>query len=155
MTTSEIFSEKNIKVHELLANCIWFSRHEPTQSQIEELQARGLEIAALEDGKKVGELIIANNTDLKIVCDTLFTLCNIHQAKHVVGVFPAPLIEMIARSSRDAITLGIVPDDAVHCLQSWNVRRDSVQGRSSFEHMRFCSAGFLLPGAMRWVINDN
>jgi len=132
-------------------NCLWFSRHEPNEVQLEELTARGMQIVALEDGQKIGKIVITDNTDLKVVCDTLFTLGDANDANHIVGVFAAPMIEMIHRSARNAISLGKAPDDAMHCLQAWNVKRVSNDQMPIFEHYRFCAAGFISRSAMKWI----
>lgn len=37
-----------------MKKAIWFSRHEPTQQQLEEIESAGYELAALEEGKALG-----------------------------------------------------------------------------------------------------
>ncbi len=122
-----------------LANCIWFSRHDPSTLQIEELRNKRLQIAALEAGKSLGTITIGTEFDNLI--NKLLHFCRQNDAVAIVGSFPAPIQEMMTMS---LLTWHEDLESCYTCYSAWNVRRQKEEGEPAvFEHYRFFLVGYL------------
>jgi hypothetical protein len=131
-------------------SALWFSRHAPTSAQVAEIAAMGCEIAALDDGLRLGAMTIADDGDLNAVLTALLGLAAKHQAAAVFGVFSAPVQECLHRTAEDAVQRGEW-GKALPCYAAWNVQRSAEGGKPTFEHRRFCCVGALSDAALRWV----
>jgi hypothetical protein len=129
-------------------NAIWFSRHQPTQAQIDECTARGWNVVALDRGMELGAMNIMDDSDVYTIGQALLGLVVEHNATIIIGVWTAPMQEILARTSHDAVQIG--EWQGVECYASWNVTRPTDGGKPVFEHKRFCSVGRLSPAALRW-----
>lgn len=133
-----------------MKKALWFSRHAPTAAQLAEIAAMGFEIAAQEDGLRLGAMNLADDGDLNAVLSALLGLSVEHGAEACFGVFAAPVQECIHRTANDAVHAGKWPK-ALNCYAAWNVQRSSDGGKPTFEHRRFCCVGALSDAALRWV----
>ena len=133
-----------------MKKAVWFSRHAPSAAQLEQLAAMGFEIAALEEGLRLGAMNLADNGDLNAVLSALLGLATEHAAEACFGVFAAPVQECLHRTANDAVQAGEWPK-ALTCYAAWNVQRSTDGGKPTFAHLRFCCVGALSDAAMRWI----
>ena len=133
-----------------MKKAIWFSRHAPSAAQLGEVAAMGFEIAAQEDGLRLGAMNLANDGDLNAVLSALLGLAAEHGAEAVLGVFAAPVQECLHRTANDAVQAGEW-GKPLTCYAAWNVQRSTDGGKPTFEHRRFCCVGALSAAALRWV----
>lgn len=131
-------------------NAIWFSRHAPSAAQVQEIAAMGYEIAALDDGLRLGAVTLADDGDLNAVLSALLGLAVEHGAEACFGVFAAPVQECLHRTANDAVQAGEWPK-TLTCYAAWNVQRSADGGKPTFAHLRFCCVGALSDAALRWV----
>jgi len=129
---------------------LWFSRHAPTSAQLAEIAAMGYEIAAIDDGLRLGSVNIIDDGDLNAVVTALLGLAAQHQAEAIFGVFAAPVQECLHRTAQDAVQRGEW-GNALPCYAAWNIQRSQDGGKPTFEHRRFCCVGALSDAALRWV----
>lgn len=129
-------------------NAIWFSRHQPTQAQLDECAARGWNVVALDEGMRLGAMNIMDDGDVHAVGTALLSLAEEHSAVAIIGVWTAPMQELLARTAQDAVQKG--EWIGVECYASWNVTRPTDGGKPVFEHRRFCAVGRLAADALRW-----
>ncbi len=133
-----------------MKKAIWFSRHAPSAAQLAEVAAMGFEIAAQDDGLRLGAMNLADDGDLNAVLSALLGLAAERGAEAVFGVFAAPVQECLHRTANDAVQAwewGRV----LTCYAAWNVQRSQDGGKPTFEHRRFCCVGALSDAALRWV----
>ena len=67
-------------------NAIWFSRHQPTQAQLDECAARGWNVVALDEGMRLGAINIMDDGDVHAVGTALLSLAEEHSAVAIIGV---------------------------------------------------------------------
>lgn len=132
---------------------LWFSRHAPTAAQVAGIAAMGYEIAALDDGIRLGAMNLADDGDLKAVLSALLGLAAQHEAEVCFGVFAAPVQECLHRTANDAVQAGDW-GSALTCYAAWNVMRSADGGKPTFEHRRFCCVGALSGAALRWACSS-
>ena len=130
-------------------NAIWFSRHQPTQAQLDECAKKGWNVVALDEGMELGARNILDDGDVYAVGAALLTLAQEHSAVAIIGVWTAPMQEALARTAQDAVQIG--EWSGVECYAAWNVTRPVEGGKPVFEHRRFCAVGRLAAGALRWA----
>ena len=129
-------------------NAIWFSRHNPTQAQIDECEQRGWSIVALDRGMELGAMNLMDDGDVHTIGQALLGIAKEYKATIIIGVWTAPMQELLARTAQDAVQIG--EWQGVECYASWNVTRPTDGGKPVFEHKRFCAIGRLSPAALRW-----
>lgn len=129
-------------------NVLWFSRHQPTPEQLSEIASRGWQIAGIDDGIKLGAMNLMDDGDVHAVGAALLSLAQEHSAVAIIGVWTAPMQELLARTAQDAVQRG--EWDGVECYAAWNVTRPVEGGKPVFEHRRFCAVGRLAAAALRW-----
>lgn len=129
-------------------NAIWFSRHQPTQAQLDECAARGWNVVALDEGMRLGAMNIMDDGDVHAVGAALLALAQEHSAVAIIGVWTAPMQELLVRTAQDSVQMGWWC--GVPCYAAWNVTRPVEGGKPVFEHRRFCSVGRLSDAALRW-----
>ena len=61
-------------------NAIWFSRHQPTQAQLDECAARGWNVVALDQGMELGARNILDDGDVYAIGQALLGLAADHGA---------------------------------------------------------------------------
>jgi len=131
-----------------MKNAIWFSRHQPTAEQLSEIASRGWQIAGIDDGIKLGAMNLMDDGDVHAVGTALLSLAEEHSAVAIIGVWTAPMQELLARTAQDAVQKG--EWIGVECYAAWNVTRPVEGGKPVFEHRRFCAVGRLAAAALRW-----
>lgn len=129
---------------------LWFSRHAPTAEQLAEITAMGFEIAAQEDGLRLGAMNLADDGDLTAVLTALLGLADEHGADACFGVFAAPVQEYLHRTANDAVQSGDW-GRVLTCYAAWNIQRSADGGKPTFAHRRFCCVGALSDAALRWA----
>ena len=133
-----------------MKKALWFSRHAPSAAQLAEIAAMGYELAAQEDGIRLGARTLADDGDLNAVLSALLGLASTHGAEACFGVFAAPVQECLHRTANDAVQAGEW-GKPLPCYAAWNVQRSTDGGKPTFEHRRFCCVGALSDAAVRWV----
>jgi hypothetical protein len=133
-----------------MKKAIWFSRHAPSAAQVAEVAAMGFEIAAQDDGFRLGAMNLADDGDLNAVLSALLGLAAEHGAEACFGVFAAPVQECLHRTANDAVQAGEW-GKPLTCYAAWNVHRSTDGGKPTFAHRRFCCVGALTDAALRWV----
>ena len=131
-----------------MKNVLWFSRHQPTPEQLSEIASHGWQIAGIDDGIKLGAMNLMDDGDVHAVGTALLSLAEEHSAVAIIGVWTAPMQELLARTAQDAVQRG--EWDGVECYAAWNVSRPAEGGKPVFEHRRFCAVGRLAASALRW-----
>jgi len=133
-----------------MKNALWFSRHAPSAAQVAEVTAMGYEIAAQEDGLRLGAMNLSDDGDLHAVLSALRGLAAEHGAEVCFGVFAAPVQECLHRTAADAVQAGKW-GRVLTCYAAWNVQRSTDGGKPTFAHLRFCCVGALSDAALRWI----
>lgn len=133
-----------------MKKALWFSRHAPSAAQVAEVAAMGYEIAAQEDGLRLGAINLADDGDMNAVLSALLGLAVEHGAIACFGVFAAPVQECLHRTANDAVQAGEW-GRGLTCYAAWNVQRSQDGGKPTFQHRRFCCVGALTDAALRWV----
>jgi len=133
-----------------MKKALWFSRHAPSAAQVAEVAAMGYEIAAQDDGLRLGSMNLADDGDLNTVLSALLGLAEDHGAEACFGVFAAPVQECLHRTANDAVQAGEW-GHPLTCYAAWNVQRSTDGGKPTFEHRRCCCVGALTDAALRWV----
>jgi hypothetical protein len=121
---------------------LWFSRHQPTTAQLAEIG---------EQPVLLGEAASVNINDDEALAGVIASLegaiRNIESRRvRLYGVFPAPVLEWIARKA-DTFSYTCGREDAypdgkiVEVYTAWNVQRSKEGEKPTFEHARFCFAG--------------
>lgn len=131
-----------------MKNVLWFSRHQPTPEQLSEIASHGWQIAGIDDGIKLGAMNLMDDGDVHAVGTALLSLAEEHSAVAIIGVWTAPMQELLARTAQDAVQIG--DWRGVSCYAAWNVMRPVEGGKPVFEHRRFCAVGRLDASALRW-----
>ena len=118
-----------------MKNAIWFSRHQPTESQLAEINAMGHALVALNLGIELGsENIESIGHANRLVCE-LVALCHDNDAIAVFGVFPTPMLGlMYARSGANV---------HIPCFAAFNISRSIEGQKPSFEHKQWIQIGAL------------
>jgi len=116
-------------------NAIWFSRHQPTESQLAEISAMGYTLVALNLGIELGsENIESIGHANRLVCE-LVALCHDNDATAVFGVFATPMLGLMY--SRLKI------DEQIPCFAAFNISRSIEGQKPSFEHKQWMQIGTL------------
>lgn len=131
-----------------MKSAIWFSRHRPTDTQLAKIAGMGWQIAALDDGLRLGAMNLQDDGDVAAVGSALLALVAEHDAVAILGVWTAPMQEALARTAQDSVQLG--EWRGIPCYAAWNVTRPVEGGKPVFEHRRFCYVGRLDQSALRW-----
>ena len=131
-----------------MKNVLWFSRHQPTPEQLSEIASHGWQIAGIDDGIKLGAMNLMDDGDVHAVGTALLSLAEEHSAVAIIGVWTAPMQELLVRTAQDSVQMGWWC--GVPCYAAWNVTRPVEGGKPVFEHRRFCSVGRLSAAALRW-----
>ena len=118
-----------------MKNVIWFSRHQPTPGQLAEIAGMGWQLAALEDGLRLGAMNLQDDGDVTAVGSALLALVAKCDAVAIIGVWTAPMQEALARTAQDSVQLR----GAAYRVTPREYQPPS-RGKPVFEHRRFCCA---------------
>lgn len=113
-----------------MRKALWFSRHEPTQKQMAELEiivdpeATELASIPMDDWPEVGKVVRA-----------LIDLCRRWKVSAIAGVFPTPMLywALPQYGTKGELTL----------FAAWNVNRAPAGEPPKFEHREFLVVGYL------------
>ena len=117
-----------------MKNALWFSRHQPTESQLAEISQLGYSLVALKAGVELGsESIESIGQANRIICE-LIALSNDFDASAVFGVFPTPILGLIRAKNRENET-------QLPCFAAWNIQRSIEGQKPTFEHKQWVPIG--------------
>ncbi len=114
---------------------IWFSRHEPTEAQIQDARRLGYELVGVEEGRRIGDRLIKSRADAADIVRELRTLAARHNARAVFGVWPVDLVHLFATDLRSAMGL--------HCFGAASLARSMEGGPPNFVHREWLLVGHL------------
>ena len=122
-----------------MKKAIWFSRHQPTVSQINDamkgVNIWDVEIVAIPEGMALGSINLETDGDVTKVVAAIRDLVQKHKADMVLGVFPVPIQSLLASHGE--------ADQATPCFASWNVQRSAEGGKPTFTHKEWVFVGAL------------
>lgn len=135
---------------------IWFSRHQPSREQIEDAALMGYDIQVTAEGTALGSMDLRDNGDLLVCVSGLLGHCAETGAVAIFGVFAAPVLAQLARTSEDIRVRGeCVEPNAGNgdfpCFAAWNVMRSQEGGKPTFEHRQWLGIGRLNQDSCRWL----
>jgi hypothetical protein len=113
-----------------MKTAIWFSRHQPSPSQLEEISL-GYQLADLEEGMALGGRSLDSHADVARVLRDLQTLIERHEASAVFGVFPTPLLGEFVDCQ-----------EGTPFFASWNVNRAPEGQKPQFTHKKWVLIGW-------------
>lgn len=139
-----------------MMRAIWFSRHAPTEAQIEDAACMGYDLTITQEGTSLGSMDLRENGDVLACVSGLLGHCAEIGAVAIFGVFAAPILAQIARTSEDIRVRGecvepIGGNGDYPCFAAWNIMR-SVEGQKpTFEHRQWLGIGRLNQQSCRWL----
>lgn len=120
-----------------MRKALWFSRHEPTEVQREQIAAMGMELVAVEEGKALGAISIETDADLDRVVAGLLALATTHELNvnsgAIFGVPSTPLLGYMQRCYEECL--------CVDFYAAWNVTRSVEGGKPTFAHKKWVLVG--------------
>jgi hypothetical protein len=122
----------------LVKPALWLSRHEPTKTQVQEIEEKGFILVGEQDGKNLGETSITDEDAQTFFFEQLMEVIKLHKVEAIFGVFPVPVLELMAHSVDDC---GGDMSKLIPCWSAWNVMRASQGEKPTFQHLRFCWVG--------------
>lgn len=139
-----------------MKKAIWFSRHQPTQDQIEDAARMGYTLEVTPEGIALGSLDLQNNGDVLVCVSGLLGLCATTGAEAIFGVFAAPILAQIARTAEDIRQRGeiIPPQDGkgdYPCFAAWNIMRTVEGQKPTFRHFKWLAVGRLNQDSCKWL----
>ena len=117
---------------------IWFSRHQPTPAQLQEIADKGYALHGVEEGIALGGRNLNTEEDVTSLMEDLSAVLRQHKSRVIFGVIPAPLMVFAPQCSIDFNT-----GDRVYIHVAWNVMRAIEGEKPSFEHKCWVDAGQL------------
>ena len=135
---------------------IWFSRHQPSAAQIEDAASMGYDLTVTSEGLALGSMDLRDNGDVLACVSGLLGHCAETGAVAIFGVFAAPILAQIARTSEDIRQRGecVEPDGGngdFPCFAAWNVMRSVEGGKPAFQHRQWLGIGRLNQASCRWL----
>jgi hypothetical protein len=117
---------------------IWFSRHVPTQEQLEEIEKLGYFLA---DATNLGSREILCKADAEAVVEELLNEASVSGARAAFGVFPTPILAIAFSAAEWAIWNGDWHGGEVALFASHNVQRTQEGGKPTFQHAAWQQVG--------------
>lgn len=118
-----------------MKNAIWFSRHQPTETQLAEISALGYNLVAIKAGLELGsENIESIGHANRLICE-LIALSHDFEAVAVFGVFATPILALMYSRSK--------ANDTIPCFAAFNISRSVEGSKPSFEHKQWLQIGAL------------
>ena len=112
---------------------IWFSRHAPTEAQLQEIAARSYHLVGVAEGMALGARALTSGEDVEDVVAGIAKQLVAHKAEAIFGVFPTPILAWWDLGAEQAHFLGSnVP--RYPCYASWNVQRSEEGKAPTFVH---------------------
>lgn len=109
---------------------VWFSRHDITEAQAEEIAAAGYEIIEDSFASAMARKNLASDEEVMEVIKYMQLLKN-SGVQRFYGVFPPAI-----RSALLAWT-GMFGGNTLELWESWNIQRTPDGGKPTFEHKKF------------------
>lgn len=116
----------------------------------------GYALEVTHEGIRLGSLDLRDSSDVLACVSGLLEHCAEIGAVAIFGVFAAPILAQIARTSEDIRVRGecVEPSGGngdFPCIAAWNVMR-SVEGQKpTFEHRQWLGIGRLNQDSCRWL----
>jgi hypothetical protein len=123
------------------SNAIWFSRHNPTQDQLAQIEAMGLKLC-----QPMGlgaEKALENKEDVRATLALLSAAARELKADYVFGVFPPALRSIADRRSTTAVSAGDYCHRGLEMMEAWNAMRSPEGGKPTFIHLKWVGTGAL------------
>ena len=123
---------------------IWFSRHVPTQEQLEEIENLGYFLA---DAPNLGSREILCKADAEAVVEELLNEARVIGARAAFGVFPTPILAIGFAKAQWAIWNGVWSGviewhgGELALFASHNVQRTQEGGKPTFRHAAWQQVG--------------
>jgi hypothetical protein len=134
-----------------MKKAIWFSRHRPTPEQIEDAARMGYALITTPEGVALGAMDLQDKGDVFACATALLGHCQEQGATAIFGVFAAPILAQIARTSEDIRQRGEINERDIPCFAAWNVQRSQEGGKPSFHHKQWLGIGRLNQNSCRWL----
>ena len=126
-------------------NAVWFSRHNPTPAQLEEISSKGYALGEIApEGARLGEVSIDSPEEAEAIASALLAECRAKGAVAVFGVFPTPILALSFDLLREAVGRGDFFPGTVTLFAAHNVQRSQEGGRPTFTHAGWKPVGILL-----------
>jgi hypothetical protein len=127
-----------------MKKALWFSRHIPTQIQMDEIKEMGYTLEATEIawGMDNGAIDIQEDAQVIEVIDKILTYVSNNKINIVFGVFPTPILNYAFRTAEGAVEWG----DwwrPVALYAAWNVMRSIEGQKPTFTHKKWLPVGAL------------
>jgi len=108
------------------------------------------------EGAALGDTNLADNGDVYAVVTALLSHCADKGAVAIFGVFAAPILSQIARTSEDIVARGQIQTPSggegdYPCFAAWNVTRSVEGGKPTFTHREWVGIGRLNQKSVRWL----
>ena len=123
-------------------NAIWFSRHEPTEAQVSEIECMGFDLVGVEAGKVIGGIAITTG-NLPVIVNQIKGIAFEHKAFGIFGVFPTPILKEINKTAENAVVNGRWQDTDILCYSAHNIQRTVEGGKPTFVHQSWDRIGRL------------
>ena len=137
-----------------MKKAIWFSRHTPTQAQLDDAAQMGFEIIVTDEASEMAALSIETEEQVDRVVNfpeaQADRVVNFLRDSHcaVFGVFPPPVQERITLLTQseiiDALDCEVSGEkraDWSPCFSAWNVTRSVEGGPATFTHHKWVLVG--------------
>jgi len=116
----------------------------------------GYALTTTAEGTALGGKDLADNGDVLAVVPALLGHCAEMEATAIFGVFAAPILAQLARTSEDIRVSGEIqePHDGegdYPCFAAWNVMRSVEGGKPTFHHREWVGIGRLNQHSTRWI----
>lgn len=134
-----------------MKKAIWFSRHQPTPGQINDAARMGYALTVTPEGTALGSMDLRDNGDVLACVSGLLGHVSEQGANAIFGVFAAPILAQLARTSEDIRQRGECVAGDIPCFAAWNVMRAVEGGKPTFDHRQWLAIGRLNQDSCRWL----
>jgi hypothetical protein len=111
----------------------------------------GYALEVTPEGMTLGAMELRDNGDVLACVSGLLGHCAAHGAEAIFGVFAAPILAQIARTSEDIRQRGDFVEGDIPCFAAWNVMRSQEGSKPTFEHRQWVGIGRLNQDSCRWL----
>lgn len=142
-----------------MRRALWFSRHNPTNEQLNDAQLKGYEIIVNSMGLALGKMDLKCNNDIITCIEGLVEEAIKNDCTSFFGVFPTPILMQIARTSDDILFYGPSLSSGKYwdypCFAAWNIMRSNEGEKPTFDHKEWIRIGHLNLGSCKWLYCEN
>ncbi len=123
---------------------VWFSRHNPTPEQLEEIASKGCTLGDIApEGERLGEVSIETDADAEAIASAIMAECRAKGAVVVFGVFPTPILTISFDRMVEAVNRGDFFSGTITLYAAHNVQRTPEGGKPTFTHAGWLPVGIL------------